>query len=451
MKSIRRVVYPMSQYIENVKEGYISNDADTQRNPAWKAIVDGLAVTILTDDYVPEIILAEEDNGQIKIVDGGSRTAAFRMIRYGNYKIKSSVENSVIKYKRMTKDSEGRCVWEEAEFDIRNKTFEQFPKDLQKKFDEYQLNTVIHEHCDKEKTAMYMKRYNERKNFSASQKQFLYLPKFAEHVRTIAKKQFFINDCVVKQPDKDNGVIERIISESVMIMFHFDKWNKNGKKLAIYLNDNATEDQFKKLDNYISRLEKVVDEKTKDLFTTKDSFVWFTLFDKFTQTGLDDKKFGDFLTAFANGLRNKAIDGKLFDTVDTNGSTKDKAVIAAKLHILETLMIEYLHIDTTKTENNDIDKETLLDFVKDNVKSDATDEDIDFYTDLVEDCVRIDDPIYEKCRLALIALMGYACQKDKDKEFEIWIKDYKNKSDFSSSQKVNYSYMKNSFDKAVNL
>ena len=106
----RKQTYTMSQYLENVKDGYISNDADTQRVPEWKAIVDGLAVTVLTDDYVPVIILAEEDNGQIHIVDGGSRTAAFRMIRYGNYKIKSSVENPIIQYKAMSKDENGKAV-----------------------------------------------------------------------------------------------------------------------------------------------------------------------------------------------------------------------------------------------------------------------------------------------------------------------------------------------------
>ena len=54
----RKQTYTMAQYLGNVNDGYISNDADTQRNPAWKPIVDGLAVTVLTDDYVPVIVLA---------------------------------------------------------------------------------------------------------------------------------------------------------------------------------------------------------------------------------------------------------------------------------------------------------------------------------------------------------------------------------------------------------
>ena len=449
----RKQVYTMKQYLEDVNEGYISNDADTQRNPAWKAIVDGLSVTILTDDYIPSIILAE-DSGQIKIVDGGSRTAAFQMIRYGNYKIKSSVENPIIEYKKMVKDDNGKIKWEDSEFDVRNKTYEQFPKELQKKFDAYQVDTVVHEHCNKDKISMYMKRYNERKNFSTSQKQFLYLPKFAERIREITKKKFFVNCCVVKETEKDNGVLERIISESAMTMFHFDKWNKNGKKLAMYLNDNAIDEEFNKLDKCISCLENIVNDKTKELFTTKDSFIWITLFDKFSKTGLDDKKFGEFLTEFVNGLRNKSVDGKLFDTVDNSGSTKDKSVIADKLHILETLMNEFLHIDTTKTngiENNNTE-ETILSFVQENVNPDVTEEDVDEYTDLVDYCfnhnqIKIDIPLYQKCQMALIALMAYACSNNREDDFEKWIKKYQSQTNFSLSQKDNYVHMKESMDK----
>ena len=92
----RKQTYTLDMYLNKNKEGDISNDADTQRKPAWKAIVNGLIVTTLTDDYIPPIILAEEDNTQLHIADGGSRTAALMMFRHGNYKITSSVEDSII-------------------------------------------------------------------------------------------------------------------------------------------------------------------------------------------------------------------------------------------------------------------------------------------------------------------------------------------------------------------
>ena len=436
----------MSQYLENVKDGYISNDADTQRVPEWKAIVDGLAVTVLTDDYVPVIILAEEDNGQIHIVDGGSRTAAFRMIRYGNHKIKSSVENPIIQYKAMSKDENGKTVWEDAEFDIRNKTFDQFPKELQKKFDEYQVDTVVHEHCNKEKIAMYIKRYNEHKAMNANQKMFVYLPTFAEKIRDISKRNFFINNCVINDNEKDKGMLERVISETVMNMFHFDKWNKNGKKIATYLNENASEDEFNKLDNNLERLEKIITETTKTLFNSKDCFIWLTLFEKFTQYGLDDAKFGEFLDAFVGGLRNKSVDGKTFDTADEKGSTKDKSVIVDKLHILETLMKEFLHIEEVEEVKD------ILKFVKKNVNPYITEEDIELYSDILDGLtLEVDNNtklLNEDNRPSLLALVGYACKNDID--LDDWIKQwFISNTTYLLDQRKNYEIMKDNLSKYI--
>ena len=443
----RKQVYTMEQYTKNVSEGYITNDADTQRNPAWKPIVDGLAVTILTDEYIPPIILAEEESGQIHIVDGGSRTAAFKMIRFGNHKIKSSVENPIIPYKKLVKDENGKTKFEDAEFDIRNKTFEQFPKELQKKFDEYQIDTVIHENCDKEKIAMYMVRYNTRKNFTANQKQFLYVPKFAEQIRNITSRPFFINNCDIKGSDIEGGILERIAYESVMITNFIDKWNKTGNKNPLYINENATVDQFEKLNNNIARLENIVTDNTKLLFNARDSFIWFALFDKFTQTGFDDVEFGRFLNAFVNGLRDKEVDGKQFDRVDDTGSTKDKANIVAKLHILETLMNEFLHIN-----KEDLNEVSVLDFVKENVNPDVTDEDVEFYSEILDDItLEVDNDtklLDEHNRPSLIALVGYACQNEIDDKLVEWIKSFfVNNTMYILNQKENFIHMKNSLQK----
>ena len=441
----RKQVYTMEQYTKNVREGYITNDADTQRNPAWKPIVDGLAVTILTDDYIPPIILAEEESGQIHIVDGGSRTAAFQMIRFGNHKIKSSVENPIIPYKKMVKDENGKTKFKDSEFDIRNKTFEQFPKELQKKFDEYQIDTVIHENCDKEKIAMYMVRYNTRKNFTANQKQFLYVPKFAEQIRDITKRNFFINNCDIMDGDKENGILERIVTESVMITNYIDKWNKNGKKIATYINDNATEEQFEKLNNNIYRLENIVTDNTKSLFNVKDSFIWFTLFDKFTQTGIDDSKFEKFLNVFVNGLRNKKVDGKQFDRVDDTGSTKDKANIVAKLHILETLMNEFLHINS-----EDLEEVDYKEFLKANVEDIVDENDIemiqisanDSSEELDENSWMLSDQNYP----SYLAIVGVAFRKDEEDKLKEWLPIYISNNQFIRNQQKAFLHMKESFE-----
>ena len=436
----------MSQYTENVNDGYISNNFKTQRFPKWKPIVDGLAVTILNDDYIAPIILAENEDGQTQIVDGGSRTAAYMMIKYGNYKIKSSVEDPIIEYKSMSKDENGKVTWTDATFDIRNKTYSQFPKELQKAFDEYQVETVIHE-CNSETVAKYLRRYNIHTGMNANEKMFIYLPNFADEVREITNRDFFIHNSVFTDSEKEKGLLERVISESVMTMFYFEKWNKNGKKLASFLDKNAKKEDFEVLNNNIERLENIITEETKSLFNNKNTFIWFTLFNKFTKFGLDDSKFADFLNAFVNELRNKSVDGKLFDTVDETGSTKDKANIVTKLHILETLMNEFLHIN-----KEDLDEVNVLDFIKENVNPDVTDEDVEFYSEMLDDItLEVDNDtklLDEHNRPSLVALVGYACQNEIDDKLVEWIKSFfVNNAMYILNQRENFIYMKNSLQK----
>ena len=433
----RRQVYTMEQYSKNVREGYITNNASTQRFPAYKPIIDGLAVTILNDDYIPPLILAEEESGKTVIVDGGSRTAAFMMIRYGNHKIKPSVENPIIKYKKMEKDDNNKVIWSDAEFDIRNKTYEQFPKELQKKFDEYQVETVIHE-CDAETVSMYLRRYNVHTGMNANQKMFIYLPKFADHIRNIAGRNFFINNCDINDNEKEKGMLERVIAETVMSMFHFDKWNKNGKKIATYLNENASEDQFNKLDSNLERLENIITKETKTLFNSKDCFIWLTLFEKFTQFGLDDAKFGEFLNAFVDGLKDKLVDGKLFYTADEKGSTKDKSVVVDKLHILETLMKEFLHIEVPVTPESFISEMVDMPVEKVEPVMEIYEETLD---GLEDNAIRDGSKLLDDAnRLSLLAMVAYSYKNDVD--LDDWLEDYAaNNNMYYPDQRKNYLHM----------
>ena len=168
---------------------------------------------------------------------------------------------------------------------------------------------------------------------------------------------------------------------------------------------------------------------------------------KFTQTGLDDDGVGRFLIAFIDGLRDKCIDGKQFDRVDDAGSTKDKANIIAKLHILETLMNEFLHIN-----KEDLDDISVLYFVKENVNPDVTNEDVEFYSDMLDDItLEVDNDtklLDEHNRPSLIALVGYACQNDIDDKLVEWIKSFfVNNAMYILNQRDNFIHMKNSLQK----
>ena len=125
MNRPRKQTYTNDMYLNKIKDGDIRNDSDTQRQFVWSnEQINELIVTVLTEDYIPPIILAEVDNSQLWIVDGGQRSASLNKFRYGNYKVTSAIENSIIPYKVKTRDDNGNIIWEDATFDIRNKTYD---------------------------------------------------------------------------------------------------------------------------------------------------------------------------------------------------------------------------------------------------------------------------------------------------------------------------------------
>ena len=433
----------MEMYMKKNRNGDIDNSADTQRDFVWKAEqVNGLIRTVLLDDYIPPIILTEEESSQLHIADGGQRTAALRQFRYGNYKITSAIEDSVIPYKQKIKNEDGTYSFEDANCDIKGKTYETLPPELQKIFDEYQLETVIHEHCDSEKTAKYIKIYNQQISMNNNQKAYTYIYNFAGIINKIVENRFFIENSDFSDNEKNKAVRERAIMESVMCMFHFEKWNKNTKKIAQFLNDNASKDEFDKLLDNIGRLNNVITNTTKTLFNSKDCFIWLTLFDKFTQYGLNDAKFGEFLDAFVNELKDKPVDEKLFYTADEKGSTKDKSVIVDKLHILETLMKEFLHIEEAVTPESFISE--MVDMPVETIK-----EEMDCYEEtldgLEDNTIRDGSKLLDVAnRLSLLAMVAYSYKNDVD--LDDWLEEYAaNNNTYFVDQRKNYSHMINDF------
>ena len=439
----RKQTYTMEMYMKKNRNGDIDNSADTQRDFVWKAEqVNGLIRTVLLDDYIPPIILTEEESSQLHIADGGQRTAALRQFRYGNYKITSAIEDSIIPYKQKIKNEDGTYSFEDANCDIKGKTYETLPPELQKIFDEYQLETVIHEHCDSEKTAKYIKIYNQQISMNNNQKAYTYIYNFAGIINKIVENRFFIEYSDFSDNEKNKAVRERAIMESVMCMFHFEKWNKNTKKIAQFLNDNASKDEFDKLLDNIDRLNNVITDTTKILFNSKDCFIWLTLFEKFTQYGLDDAKFGEFLDAFVGGLKDNPVDEKLFYTADEKGSTKDKSVIVDKLHILETLMKEFLHIEELVTPESFVVE--MVDMPVETVK-----EELDCYEETLDglenNTIRDGSKLLDMAnRLSLLAMVAYSYKNDVD--LDDWLEDYAaNNNMYYPDQRKNYLHMLNDF------
>lgn len=455
MAKIRKESLTMNMYMEFVKDGDIREDADVQRaSGQWTSEqINELIVTVLTDGYIPPIFIGEDLNLQKWLLDGLQRTTSLRMFRFGNYKITSAIRNSIINYREMAKDDKGNpvedengdYVWNESSFDIKNKTYDELPAELKKQFNRFQIDTVTFEECTMAKMSDLILIYNNHTGMNAAQKAVTYISEFARSVKDIVNRAFFINHSNFTEKEKTKGVVERVVLESIMCMYHLDNWKKQAKQIASYLNSNSSKEEFDKLDNNLHRLENIITDDIKDIFNSKDSFIWLTLFNKFTELGIDDIKFAEFLKAFKNGLRNNEVDGQLFDTVDQTGSTKDKAIINAKLHILETLMNNFLGIN-----KEDLEEVDTLEFIKDNVNSKATEEDVELYSDMLYDLtLEVDNDtklLDKRNRPSLLALVGYACQNDID--LDEWIKQwFATNTIYILNQKQNYLQMVASLQK----
>lgn len=447
----RKQTYTLDMYLKKNRKGDIDNNADVQRNFVWNnEQINELIVTVLTDDYIPPIILGEEEDSKLHIVDGGCRTAALRRFREMNYKITSAIENSVIPYKKKSIDKNGNITYVDAAFDIKNKTYDKLPEELREKFDEYQIETVIHESCDSLKISRYIKRYNNHVAMNTDQKAFTYIDKFAGHIRKIIDNRFFVECNNYSEKDKTKGVIERIVVETMMCMNHFENWKSQAKAACKYLNDHATEEEFERFADNLHRLENIVTDDIKSVFNKKDSFVFLTLFDRFTGLGEEDARFADFLRHFNKNLRQvrRNDKGLLFDEIDRELSTKDRQVIADKLSMLEDMMREFLHIDTAVSAQSSPESFIAEIFHMD---MEAVRADLDFYDSsldvLLDNTVRIDSRLRSpENRLSLLAMMVYSYREDKD--LDDWMAEYaKTNNTYLADQKKNFIRLKQAFER----
>lgn len=460
MNKVREESIPVINYVGEVRDGDVSDNQDVQRYfCSDKAFVNGIGITVLTGDYLPPLILAEvpvgDDLVQKYIVDGLQRTTALMMIRYGNYKFTGTIEDGEIEYQTKQldengialKDEDGNFMWEKKVFNIKNKTYDDFPNELKKRFDKYLIRIATYQDCTMGKVSKLVRKLNQHKAMNVSQQSITWIPTYARKVKQIAEGEFFKNSMDYKDNHRKNGEYLQVVCRSVITTFHFDDYKKEAKKIANYLEDNSSMDEFNAIQSYFERMERVCGDAFKDIFSKKDIPVWAVVFDKFTKLGLPDEKFPEFLKAVQTDLHSKIVNETSYDELNESRYTTDKGMIRKKIELFTALMMDFFGIEEkteTISENINIE-ETPSSLVKENVDSDASDEDISLYTEMIEDCVKIDSPIYQSCRAALIAIMAYACKIDKDREFEGWINSY-NSCNFSSSQKTNFLFMKRDFD-----
>lgn len=454
--------------LNQFKRGQINKNHPLQRKPdQWSdEAKSGLAATIIKGEDIDSIKICEQIVSSTEfilwLIDGLQRLTVLESFKNNAFEIKKSLEMPIMYYQGVDENGKVGVI----EYDLREKKYKDLPDELKEKFDSYPVDIVKHLDCTDEEIAYHIARYNRQTSMNVNQKNILVAWKIAPEIKKIVSNRFFA-DCGNYNPKEDTKeVFNRIVCESIMTMFHLDNWKKS-KQMSLYLNENATKDEFEVFENELNRLYKIIDQDTVGkLFNSKNSFIWFAAFHTFTQFGIEDIKFVDFLEEFQRTLHSKTFteyENKSFDTYDDGKGTKDKKVVKTKLNMLEQLMKEYLHITeetNSETENNNTDEsdtkscesDSTLKFIQNNVSKDVSNEDIEEYQDFMDSYVNIDSELYKQCSMALMALTAYAYKCDRDVELGKWIENCQSRKwqNLSPSQEVNFKYMKRSFDNFIN-
>lgn len=500
--------YSIESLSKQLRQHRLRDNHPLQRTSGqWNLLTKSELISdILQGNSLLQIVISEEIKAGITmhwLIDGKQRSTNLKDYLEDGFAVSKNVQRYMIEYQTDKTDEDGNVILNEdgfpipesKTFDIRGRKFSQLPEELQDKFKDYQVPVMLNLNCTKKDIAYDIARFNRCRPMNVSQSGWLGLEEsYAEYVDKILKMDFFKVDCdksSYSNTNIKNGSLRRVIIEAIMTSKYLSHFDKDFGKMCIYLTENANESVF--IDFYLTleKLSNVLRGDTSDIFNNKNSFLWFALFDKFIEYGVEDDKFNDFIQEFKETLHSKEIDGVTYDCLNGQKGTKDRSSVTKRFNHLLTLMKEYLHIedsiegsesdvieddlfDTEVVEESDdkkpiiaevteysaignkeiervsgevVDKDTL-EFVKMCVDDGVTDADIlDYEEDLdvvtldVDNNSKLLDGVNHK---SLIALIAYAYKIDED--IDDWFKDYfKRTNTYEIDQKRNYLHMRNDF------
>lgn len=471
-ETYKNTSYSIESISKQLKKKRIRDDHILQRHSGqWKAFAKSELVSdILRGKSLTQIIISEEIKNGLKmqwLIDGKQRCTTLDDYLNDGFAISKNVKNYNIKYQAPIIDENGYEVlnndgftdMEWKIFDIRGKKFSQLPEELQDIFKDRQIPVLYNMNCSKKDIADDIARFNRSRPMNKAQNGWLGLDEdFAELVEKIAKMQFFQPEYYgssYTSNSNTSGALRRIIVESIMVSDFMDEYC-DFEKMCEFLTEEASDSNFTEFYAIVERLTTVSNKDVAKLFNVKDSFLWFGLFSRFINLNLDDHKFIDFMKEFNNTLHSKEIDGESFDNIlIKTKSTKDKSVVEKKINLLENLMLDYLHI--TKTEEVATKKIDILNFIKENINSKITEDDIEFHNDNLESWtvgIPEDSKIHDqKNKPSIIAIAAYVFENDNDCDDETmieWFADYENRNkNYILNQKDNFLHMKNDLERFI--
>lgn len=356
--------YSISSLIKKI-DGYTFRfDHPTQRESGrWTLKMKGNLISdILQNNPLPHLIFAEQIIDGVAItwnLDGKQKSTNAYDFYYDKFKVCKDVRRWEIEYQTKIVDKSGKVmlnnnlpIFETKTFDIRGKRFKDLPEELQERFCDYTFQCTQYLNCTDEDIEYHICRYNEGVRLNGSEKGMGEIgTRYAALIKEIASMPFFTERGGYKVSEFNNGTINRVIAESIMAINFLEDWKKKPEEMCSFMKDKVNEETFENFTDIVERLERVITDDVCDMFDSKDSFLYFGLFARFIKTGLEDKRFVEFMAEFNSNqsLHTKKVKGTTYKSlcIDESGKsrgTKDKYIVIPKIELLENLMFDFLHI-----------------------------------------------------------------------------------------------------------
>lgn len=451
--------YMVKVLLKMFKRGQLNKNHPLQRHAdRWNLITkSGLVSTVIKGEDLDSIKICEqilnETDFILWLIDGLQRLTTLEEYKNGVFKISRNLEMPFMYYQQCI-NGEMKVV----EYDLRGKSFENLPEELQDAFDSYPISVVKHLDCTDEEIAYHIARYNRQTSMNAEEKNILPMSNIATYIKNTISNEFFKDCGSYSESEIKTGKLNRVVYETITIMFHSEKYTR-GQVLFKYLNENVTKDEFDTLNKELDMLTNIVNEGTRELFNVKNSFLLISLFHKFLTYKIEPIKFNEFLLEFKDNLHNKTFseyEDRTFDTYDKDKNSKDTKVVYAKMHMLEKLMKEYFQVEIQKSKNDGVNeytsKEDIERFIADVTSVEVDKDRMELFNSMLDDyTVEVDNNsklLEKENRLSLLSLVAYSFEKEI--ELKDWIVDFFNKNNtYLKDQRENYLYMKNNLDNYI--
>ena len=455
--SYRTDKYSLYSLLEDKKNGDINCRYILQRKPfQWtNEEVNRYLCRILSGLPIPEIIICEQTIRNILVsylIDGLQRLSYAEAFKEGHITIgQLGAERHLIEYRDYVKDENGERVFDEYGLpifeikvcDVIGKKYKDLPDELKKRFNNFNINVTKFFNCTDQQIADHIRDYNNHAGMNKEQGGLTKISTdVAMKIKNISDKNPFFKNCgKFTDGNRTKGKLERVVAESLMLMFYRHDWKSNLDKIYQHINENVTDNQFDTLNVRLNDLASVIgdDKKVNALFTITTTPMWMAVFNEFAKYDINNRRFADFLNAYIDELKDREIDGVSMNSFE-HKQTKQKTTIIGKIDLIVKLMREYLHIEESKSITKEEFISETIDLPIEEVKKD-----MDLYEDSLNDLedekIKYGSKLLDdENRLSLLAMIAYSYKNDID--LEEWMEQYASKNNtYLINQKNNFLHM----------